>query len=512
METCKYHPLVPTSFHCDVCEQSTCATCVDDTSAHGDPHCIRCGGYLESVANSDNVAPFWRRIEDAFKYPVNSEALMMIIGVSVGMAVVSSLPFGGLTLLIITLALYGAMLNYSFMAMTTSSEGDFEPPTAIDALVGGLGLSFKMILMIILMVVLLFLTAIQLGSLAVNLLAILFVVGLPAILITFAHSGSILQALNPLMFVTLMFRVGFPYLVLLGFIMVMSSSVALISSIIGNDFAAVSTVLQSIVTNYYTVVMFHLMGYMLYQYQDRLGFSSTNNISGYDNQRSAQDNLTARINALLKEGEYARCLDLLKEGATNFPDEKQFSEKYFDLLLMLKQSKALTTFAETYFMRLAKAQQLDRLYSQYRRLAFVVPKFKPQSSELRYRLAQSCDQQGDFKAVYLMINGLHVDDLKYVNIVPAYELLVSALKELNQSTAVNKCALLVDKLKAIAPAPAPKPESEVGAETRLTGKAVFGTQNVKVVQEAVAGRHSSPVPVEAAEDNTNDLPPIEFKL
>jgi tetratricopeptide (TPR) repeat protein len=511
MDTCKYHPLIPTSFHCGVCEQSTCATCVDDISAHGEPHCIRCGGYLESAANSDNVAPFWRRIEEAFKYPVNTEALMMIIGVSVVMAVVSSLPFGGLTILIITLALYGAMLNYSFMAMTTSSEGDFEPPTAVDALVGGLGLSFKMILMIILMVVLLFFTAVQLGQLAANLLAILFVVGLPAILITFAHSGSILQALNPLMFVTLMFRVGFPYLVLLGFVMVMSSSVALISSIIGNDFAAVSAVFQSIVTNYYTVVMFHLMGYMLYQYQDRLGFSSTNDISGYDHQRSAQDNLLARISALLKEGEYARCLDLLKEGATNFPDEKQFSEKYFDLLLMLKQSKALAVFAERYFLRLANNQQLDRLYSQYRRLTAVVPKFKPSSSELRFRIAQSCEQQGDFKAVFGMINGLHVDDIKYANIVPAYALLASALTELNQVAAAKKCALLIEKLKAIAPVPKAMPQTV--APLQPTGKAVFGAQDVSLMREAQTDKPAADALADATSENkADDLPPIEFKL
>ena len=511
MDTCKYHPLVPTSFHCEVCQQSTCATCVDDVSDHGEPHCVVCGGYLESAANSDNVAPFWRRIEEAFKYPINSEALMMIIGVSIGMAVVSSLPFGGLTLLIITLALYGAMLNYSFMAMTTSSEGDFEPPSAIDALLGGLGLSFKMIFMIILMVVLIFFTAVQIGQLAANFLAILFVVGLPAILITFAHSGSILQALNPLMFVTLMFRVGFPYLVLLGFIMVMTSSVGLISSIIGNDFAAISAVFQSIVTNYYTVVMFHLMGYMLYQYQDRLGFSSTNDISGYDNQRTAQDNLFARVNVLLKEGEYARCLDILKEGSTNYPDEKRFSEKYFDLLVLLKQGKTLAQFAEVYFMKLATSQQLDRLFSQYRRLRLVLPKFKPKSSELRYRLAQSCEQQGEYKTVFFMINGLHVDDLTYANIVPAYQLLVSALTELNQDAAAKKCAQLVEKLKAIAPVP--QASVEKVDVSRPTGKAVFGAQSISnVAQESAAGQ-SAALPIEAtAAKEDNDLPPIEFKL
>ncbi|MDN3647452.1 B-box zinc finger protein [Reinekea marina] len=506
MDTCKYHPLVPTSFHCNSCEQDTCSECVDNSSSHGQPRCIRCGELLESVANSDNVEPFWRRIEQAFKYPLNSEALMMIVGVSVGMAVVSSLPFGALTLFIITLALYGAMLNYSFMAMTLSSDGDFEPPTAVDAVAGGLGLSFKMILMIILMVGILIVTALQVGQVAVNLLGLLFIVGLPAILICFAHTGSIIQSLNPVMFVNLMAKVGFPYAVLLGLLLVMTSSVSAISAIIGNDFAAVSSVFQSIVANYYTLVMFHIMGYMLYQYQDRLGFTSGNDITGYDHERNPEDTLLAKVGVFLKEGDYARSLGLLKEGAATFPTNKKLAEKYFDLLLLLKQHKALATYADIYFMNLAREAQMNRLYSQYRRLSLVLPKYKPQSSELRYQLAVTCEQQSNFKAVVWMINGLHVDDLNYVNIVQAYQLLTKALQALGQDAMAKKCGLLLEKLKQRMPAKAPKEAA------RPAGKAVFDAQPVStptIPPAKVEFGATAPEPeIEAAPES---LPPIEFK-
>jgi hypothetical protein len=444
---------------------------------------------------------------------VNAEALMMIVGVSIGMAVVSSLPFGGLTIVLIIMALYGAMLNYSFMAMTTTADGDFDPPSALDALSGGLGLSFKMILMIILMAVILFFTAIQLGQLAANLLGILFIVGLPAILISFAHSGSILQALNPLMFVSLMFRIGFPYLVLLGFLLVMSSSVGVISSIIGDDLAAVSAVFQSIVSNYYTVVMFHLMGYMLFQYQDRLGFSSDHDITGFDRDRSEVDSQLARVGVLLKEGEYVRSLDLLQKSSEKFPEDKRFSEKYFDLLILLKQTKRLQAFAERYFMTMVNANRLDQLCVHYRKVAAILPKYKPQSSELRYQLALSCDQQANYKAVVWMINGLHVDDLKYRNIVPAYQLLVNALTELNQTAAAQKCALLVEKLKAMAPPPAPEAQPQVEPPPpRPAGKAVFGAQELSMdaVKTSQPNISSSDID-EPVADNNGDLPPMEFK-
>lgn len=269
MDTCKYHPLQATVFQCDACQISTCESCVDYHDDAHEPRCVHCHGPLISVVNSENIAPFWRRIEQAFRYPVNGNTLLLIVILSVVSTVAAELLGSGLVSLVITLAAFGGLLKYSFMCLMETSEGEFTPPDITEALTGGLGLAFKMIAMIILMVGSVLVLAFYVHEMVALLAAVLYIIGLPAVIITFAHTQSIFAALNPMFFLGLIWRIGFPYAALLGFMLIMSGSVSLLDSLIGDGYAAVSGVLSMIVSNYYTVVMFHIMGYLLYQYRDR---------------------------------------------------------------------------------------------------------------------------------------------------------------------------------------------------------------------------------------------------
>ena len=142
-------------------------------------------------------------------------------------------------------------------------------PNFRDAFADSLVILWKLFLMIICLLALLYAAALKVSPAFAMALGVVFFVGMPAILMVFSHTSSVLS-LNPASFVPVMTRVGILSIVLVIFLFIMFTSIQVVNAFIGDDFAALSTIMQSSVGNHYAIVAFHLMGYMLYQYQDRL--------------------------------------------------------------------------------------------------------------------------------------------------------------------------------------------------------------------------------------------------
>lgn len=77
MDYCKYHPLDGATYACRACNSHQCDKCVDDE--HNAAHCFVCGAVLESLGSANTVEPFWRRLKEAFKYPVNTNSMSLIV-------------------------------------------------------------------------------------------------------------------------------------------------------------------------------------------------------------------------------------------------------------------------------------------------------------------------------------------------------------------------------------------------------------------------------------------------
>jgi hypothetical protein len=130
--------------------------------------------------------------------------------------------------------------------------------------------------------------------------------------------------MNPLGTVRLMATIGLAYGLLLALIMIMMGSVGVINEFIGTDFSMATNILQSIVSNYYMIVVFHLMGYMIFQYQDKLGFSATESDGEAAELRPERDRLAALIDVNIKEGNYEEVLAQLITAIKDFPNDREF--------------------------------------------------------------------------------------------------------------------------------------------------------------------------------------------
>jgi len=447
MESCNYHPLAASNFYCNACAKQYCTDCVDHSVA-SEARCFLCGGDLAYHVSTANIEPFWRRLEKAFKYPLNTNALTMVFGLAVLSSILTSLPLPGLVLLLLSLIVAGATVNYSFKCLTSTSDGDMTAPNMADAFSGTLGVLWQLLVMTLLVGAVVFILANQVSPWLGMLAGLVVIVGSPAILMCFAHTGSVLESINPLVFLRLIYRVGLAYWVLIIFLLIMMSSVTVISQLIGNQLSALSSILQATVTNYYAVVMFHLMGYLLYQYQDRLGFATADLSDQARRQDDPADVVLAHINVRLKEGEYQRVDELFRHGIELARRDKRLWARYFEFLVRTGHASALQTFADPYLNFLLETAQTDRLASDYKKIRQVAPAYLPAHPNLRFQLANQCQVGGDALSVVQLINGMHRQFPDYDQLIAAYRLMKLALDDLPKMAGqAEKCQSLIESLQ-----------------------------------------------------------------
>jgi len=443
MDSCKYHPLDGATFACRACNHSLCDQCIDDENEP--PRCFTCGGILESLGSVNKVEPFWRRLPEAFKYPLNSASISLILITAV-LSVVASLMA---LLFFIAIPLYlfatGALIKYGFTCLERTSYGEMKAPDVMEAYSGGISLVFQLFLIILLLT---FLTggAYYLSPALGGITGLVAVVAFPAILIRFAQTENMIDALNPVAITSLIAAIGLPYGLLMAFLMIMMSSIGVLHELVGSVLPAASYFVQAIISNYYTIVMFHLMGYMLFQYQGQLGYSARSD-EDETPVRNDTDRFAAKISIFLKEGNYEKVVDLYYQAFKLFPNEPLFFERFFDLIYACKKSVLMEDFGLTYLEFLNRKKRFDKLTICFKQILHLAPDYLPNSPGMRVQLANLLRQQGDLKLAVRLLNGMHKLYPDYAELPEAYGLLADTLSDMpNMQTQADKCRQMVAQL------------------------------------------------------------------
>jgi hypothetical protein len=440
MNYCKYHPLETATYQCTNCQIYNCDDCCEFASRTADAVCYMCGTELTGLGVSNNITPFWRRLQESFAYPINFESILLIVGLAVLSAFTRYIPFSFLIHLLLT----SALLKYSFSCLETTSQGDMKAPDVTGAYGGGFGIALQVIFMVIAVIGVVWLSGYLLGNMLASIIAIVLIAGFPAMMINFAMNENLFQALNPMNMLNMMGSIGLPYGLLLAFIMIMTGSVGVISQLISHDFSLISSILQSIVSNYYMVVIFHMMGYMIYQFQDELGIEASKFIRVDNPQRTVLQNNLCHIDILLKEGELDQVLAIYNEVINANPQEKELKTKFFELLVTTKSIDQLNNYTTRYFDYLLQSDRLEMVPINYKRVLKVNPKFTPDTAEQRFTLAKICQHRGDSKSVIRLVNGLHIKHPSFEKLSESYEMMAMALDSLpNMHTQAEKCRKLI---------------------------------------------------------------------
>lgn len=441
MDHCKYHPLKASTYHCSSCHLSVCDSCVDESE--GEIRCVRCGERLDSLGAGANIEPFWRRLDVAFRYPMNTQVLLLILGASILSAIGTLI--GGLIGFVLSLLVAGVTTKYSFMCLQQTADGSMKAPIVTEAYSGGVKMVIHIIAIFFAIGLMMFAVSKTFGDFITSAFAMFWLFSLPAVFINYARFESIGAAVNPIELIKLVCKLGRSYVLLLAFLVIMIASVATLNQLFEN-FYFLSTILESITSYYYLIVIFHLMGYLLFQKQRALGFASR---FDEDEMQIRTDKLhfMDKVEVLTKEGRFEDVSYEFREGIKKFPKELDIYNRYFDFLCAIQNSDETSAFMPAYLECLKQSNRETLIPVLIQRVYQYDPSFKLKAAETRHEIAQHCFDAGKHKLTIKLLNGLHREFPQYEEKAKAYDLMADALEAMpGKAQQANKFRELAVKL------------------------------------------------------------------
>lgn len=497
MSYCHYHPLTPATWYCQHCQAGSCDSCTrladNLNSVRAASRCLHCDGPVQSLGAVHSAEPFWRKLPEAFRYPTDRAPLILIAGSAFASSLGPALPLG----FIIQLIALAMVLRYCFTSLQLTAQGRMSAPSLSEMGQGGLTILMQLILLVAIMAGLVAGAWHAIGPGTAKLLGTSFTLALPAIIILFALSESLLAALHPQSILGLIRALGSSYGALLGMLMVMMASVEVLQNLLG-ELAWLTLFLSELISNFYMVVSFHLLGLMIFQHQGDLGFVARDDSISHE--RSEQSLHDARLDIALKNGEYQKLVDLFVEANQKFPQDLRYYERCFNFLCAARISDRLVRFFPHYLQQLESSNRTLQIYPAYKQLLKLLPDYQPDSARLRHLLADYCRRHGDSARAVKLLNGLNRAFPNYPKLPQAFELMAEALADLpNMDAQAAKCRALAKKLQEQAPA----------TKTRVPPLQKGDTNPGRRLPKAIAAKADTAANTD--KDDNGELPPIEFK-
>ncbi|MFH1981600.1 MAG: B-box zinc finger protein [Pseudomonadota bacterium] len=276
---CTSHPTQPAQWQCHRCQVMLCPQCIDrrekgyqfpNQFVH---YCPKCNVEVRWLGAGNIIDPFWKRLPKFFSFPLHPRPLVLM-AVFCTIAVISARDPGFFSLILMG-GSYCVMLLYSFAALRGTAQGDLSPPPLSQAtLSDGIGLVVKQIGIYVLIGFAFFISAAKLGIFIGGVVLVVALLGLPAMVILLVTTGSLIQAVNPMMFLPLATRIGWGYLLMYLFLILLGGAPQALAGRIAAVVPPMAMpVLSTAAKFYYMLISYHLMGYVLMQYHTEIGYT-----------------------------------------------------------------------------------------------------------------------------------------------------------------------------------------------------------------------------------------------
>ncbi len=441
---CKYHPDTPARWVCRHCEINFCRDCIDDKSG-GNPSCPVCHRQVESLGAGNVIKPFWQRFPKFFLYPANTSPMILLLGLTAAMLFLSLIPFG-IWFLVVA---YFVFLKYAYVALERTAQGILQPPELSYEVLGEeMGLPFKQLLIFVIMIFFVnFMDRVGMGVLATLLVSLL----LPASVMVLAVRHEFFAALNPVLLVDVVRRIGGPYFALWGALYMLLLSEEVAAALLWDILPSMLVIpLANFINLYFMLIMFHLMGYVLYQYHEELGYGIVEEYSEVDSRATTVVDAVSpgirEVEILFQEGKLDEAKTRLVELIKNEPGNMVYRERLHKLLLNTADEAGMQEYSGDYIVRLMaenRPSEAQRVFSDCYKLNKA---FKFGNARQRHQMAELLMKNGQARAALSLLSNLHRDFPEYEGIPDAYLLVATILCEtFNEDAKASQVLDFVEK-------------------------------------------------------------------
>ena len=419
---CKYHPDRPARWVCKHCRINFCYYCGRDEAKAESPGCPVCGRTLLSLGAANVITPFWRRIGRFYLYPLNLHPLVLMLALSVPALAIEHTPLGFVA------ALIGVILfmRYGYAVLEHTAQGHLEPPQVTrETVFEELEQPFKQLLLVFAMVAF-NLTVLDLfGNGPFYLTTGLTVLAAPASVMVLVSERSFFRAINPLAIVSLIRSIGSAYLLLCALLLMLVVASRAVFQYLPAVPPEMSWLIIFVVNMYFALIMFHITGYVIYQYHDMIGYEAGVVIEehGRHERHAPHDSREMGLNqvkVLLKEGHGGEALERLRQRIEEVPGDLEARQLYHRLLRAGGQDEACVQHGEQYLTRLMAAKQSAQAFDLFLELHAIDPDWRPRSPGLRLDMAVLLESRGKPDVALAVLNDFHRAHPDFEGIPRAY--------------------------------------------------------------------------------------------
>lgn len=344
-----------------------------------------CKNFTTEIGTENVITPFWQRLPHFFVYPANLSSL----GVMAVIAMLSALSFrASLFGVLLEIVLFFAFLRYAYAVLLHTALGrPMPPPLSRETLLDSIELPLKQAFVFIAMSVLTGVAYGLFGAFEAQALGLAFLSAVPATVVIIASDRSFLRALNPVVLAGIVRRVGWSYLVLCFFLLLLwvGSSTA-VSIFFGQLPDTAFVALYAFASMYLLLMLFNMMGYVLHQFRERPGFAVDLDGDG-TGQAPAADPIAIEVNLLVTEGKIVEAIARLEEVTPATPGEHGVHQRLHELLKLARRREDMVRHAHEWLPRLLGDQRYPQALDLIRDCLPVDPEFRPHEAAQIYPLA-----------------------------------------------------------------------------------------------------------------------------
>ena len=392
------------------------------------------------VNHSVKIQPLWERLPSAFGYGLRSWSLVMALGLG-AVTVLLTMLIGVWGLLLA----YAVMLKYGFAVLQRSAEGEPDPPELGWSVIGeGYELPFKYYAILFLFLLMLYSVAGKFGPVPALTLMILGMLLLPASTMVLAQTESLVSAINPVLLIEMVGRIGWTYLVLLVFYLLLGTGQSLLTGWVGEaDNPYLILFGFFFVATYFIVVSFHMMGYVLLQAHERLGQDAPQAL-----QPDAAEQRMGVFNGFMAEGKTDAAVAELETLLKQTPRDLGLHRRMHNLLLGAQKAEALAIHTRRSAPFLLETGQGSVAAGFYAECSGLSQDCAPRRADCYGRLALALRQRGEGRKAALLVNAFNQQFGKDDANLPEFYLQVARIlaEDLNQDEQARRLLDLVMKV------------------------------------------------------------------
>ncbi len=305
---------------------------------------------------NDAITPFWDRLRDIALYPFKETGLATIAALTLVVSTLGWFPVAGW---IITIICWIAAYKYAFEILQFTAHGNLEPPETVLKVEGYL--VFKYLVLQFLLIAVPLVVAFWLSPSLGWILYLFAILLQPAATLLLVMEGSLLSALRPDRALQLIARIGWAYLAVCALLAVFQGTARNAEDLLSGVLPGIlSRPLVMVCALWLLFVTFHLMGYLIYQYHEALGFSPEARDNKLEKPQDRDQQLLDRVGMQLNDGAPDQALADLRAEMDQRAVSPAVHELYRRLLTQAGDQAGLLTHGRLFLHLLLLDTKQDR--------------------------------------------------------------------------------------------------------------------------------------------------------